>query len=75
MLLDTNQDLDTCQAELGVTVKQLKTPLTRRATQREGEEFAIDNGAFGGFDAQLFYRRHIEPPLFRTEELSEAVAQ
>ena len=54
VLLDTNHDLDTCQAELGVTVKQLKTPLTRRATQREGEEFAVDNGAFGGFDPQLF---------------------
>lgn len=54
VLLDTNHDLDICQAELGVTVKQLYTPLTRRAPQREGEEFAIDNGAFAGFDCVKF---------------------
>ncbi len=54
VLLDTPEDLDVCQKELGVPVEQLFTPLTRRAPQRPDQEFSIDNGAFGGFELRLF---------------------
>jgi hypothetical protein len=51
-LLDTSEDLAVCASDLGVEpsqVGQLLTPLTRFSNR--GGEFAIDNGAYSGFDA------------------------
>jgi hypothetical protein len=55
-LLDTGHDLSVCEAELGVPVEQLLTPLTGYRPQRPDESFAIDNGAFSGFDRTGFER-------------------
>jgi hypothetical protein len=49
-------DLSACEAELGVPVEQLMTPLTRYLAQRPAQEFAIDNGAFSGFNRAGFER-------------------
>lgn len=49
-MLDTPQDLDVCEAELGLPVEQLFTPLTRRDPQRPDAMFTMDNGAFGKFN-------------------------
>lgn len=55
VMLDTPTCLDECAAELGgAVVEQLFTPLTRYKPQRPEQNFAIDNGAFSNFDAQLF---------------------
>jgi len=54
VLLDTSEDLDICEAELGCPVQQLLTPLTRFRLQRPDARFAIDNGAFSRFDADSF---------------------
>jgi hypothetical protein len=57
-MLDTSQDYDQCAVELGVEPErcwQLLTPLTRYSNRgRAG--FAIDNGAFSGFDASAFLK-------------------
>ena len=53
-LLDNNQDLAECADELGVAVGQLLTPLTRRALRDPTAPWAIDNGAFGGFNFGWF---------------------
>lgn len=53
-MLDTSQDLDACEREIGVSVEQLLTPLTRYDPQRKDQNFAIDNGAFSKFDPQAF---------------------
>src|SRR5262245_17875336 len=55
-LLDTGQDLSACELEIGVAVEQLLTPLTRYLPQRPEQNFAIDNGAFAGFDRSAFER-------------------
>ncbi len=53
--LDTNQPLDECARQLGgIKVEQLFTPLTRRAPQKPDQYFAIDNGAYAGFQPKLF---------------------
>ncbi len=54
VLLDTSERLDVCQAELGVQVEQLFTPLTRFSAQKPEQKFAIDNGAFARFDMAAF---------------------
>lgn len=54
VLLDTSEALDVCAAELGCQVEQLLTPLSRFLRQKEHHEFAIDNGAFAGFNRQSF---------------------
>jgi len=54
VLLDTGQDLTVAAAELGCEVEQLLTPLTRYKLQRPESRFAIDNGAFSGFDEKSF---------------------
>jgi hypothetical protein len=56
VLLDTGpaQPLDECAEELGCEVEQLLTPLTRYKLQRPESRFAIDNGAFAGFDSRAF---------------------
>lgn len=54
VLLDTSQNLTECQAELGVPVEQLLTPLTRFLPQKPEDHFAIDNGAFAGFNRAAF---------------------
>jgi hypothetical protein len=54
VLLDTSEALDVCAMELGCEVEQLVTPLTRFVRQKAHHEFAIDNGAFAGFDKAKF---------------------
>jgi hypothetical protein len=54
VLLDTSHDLTVAAAELGCEVEQLLTPLTRFSPKQPGSRFAIDNGAFAGFDAEAF---------------------
>jgi hypothetical protein len=54
VLLDTSHDLQECSAELGCPVEQLLTPLTRFSRQNPEACFAIDNGAFAGFDRTSF---------------------
>jgi hypothetical protein len=56
VLLDTSEALDICASELGCGVKQLLTPLTGFLRQKESDEFAVDNGAFAGFDKDKFLR-------------------
>jgi hypothetical protein len=53
-LLDTSEDLSICEKELDCPVEQLLTPETRFIRQRPDQAFAIDNGAFSGFDRKLF---------------------
>lgn len=53
-MLDTSQDFDECQKELGLPVEQLFTPLTRYTPQRPKERFAVDNGAFSSFQEKAF---------------------
>lgn len=52
-LLDTPHDLQVASGELGCPVEQLLTPLTRYRLRGDGT-FAIDNGAFAGFDRKGF---------------------
>jgi hypothetical protein len=54
VLLDTSHDLTEASAELGCDVEQLFTPLTRFRPQDPESRFAIDNGAFAGFQADAF---------------------
>src|SRR5208283_1653873 len=54
VLLDTSEELAIAQEELGCMVEQLLTPLTRFKRQIPEAPFAIDNGAFSGFDAEAF---------------------
>lgn len=53
-LLDNGQDLDQCEAEIGITVGQLLTPLTRYRLRNPDRNWAIDNGAFSGLDVKAF---------------------
>ena len=54
VLLDTNHDLDEAAKELGCRVEQLLTPLTRFKAKKPDAPFAIDNGAFAGFNRSSF---------------------
>lgn len=71
-LLDNGQDLDECEAEIGCEVGQLLTPLTRYRLRDPSRPWAIDNGAFAGFDADAFVallereKHHRENCLFVT---------
>lgn len=49
-LLDNGQDLAKCEAEIGVTVGQLLTPLTRYRLRDASRPWAIDNGGFKQLD-------------------------
>lgn len=53
-MLDTSQPFDQCEKELGCSVEQLFTPLTRYSPQRQDGRFCIDNGAFSNFDPKAF---------------------
>lgn len=53
-MLDTSHDLAVCARELAAPTEQLLTPLTRYRLQREDQPFAIDNGAFSGFDERAY---------------------
>ena len=53
-LLDTSEDLEVCRQELGCPVEQLLTPLTRFKRQYPRKKFAVDNGAFAGFNQFAF---------------------
>lgn len=48
-MLDTSEDLDVCEQEIGCPVEQLLTPLTRFTRQAPEMPFAIDNGCFKRF--------------------------
>jgi hypothetical protein len=57
VLLDTSEALDVCAQELGVergSVKQLLCPTTGRLRQKNHDEFAMDNGAYAGFNVASF---------------------
>lgn len=54
VMLDTPQPLEECEAELGLPVEQLFTPLTRRNPQRLEQRFAMDNGAFARLEVSKF---------------------
>ena len=58
-LLDTSADLDLCASEIGCGVGQLMTPLTgfSNKARPKGYPWAIDNGAYAGFNAHNFKRR------------------
>lgn len=56
VFLDTSTDLKTCRRELSCEVFQLLTPLSRFNLQYPDEMFAIDNGAFSGFDKKAFLK-------------------
>lgn len=55
-LLDTSHDLNEASKELGCAVEQLLTPLTGFRAQQPDARFAIDNGAFAGFNRDRFER-------------------
>lgn len=54
VLLDTSQDLATCEAEIGSPVGQLLTPLTRYTLKDDSRPWAIDNGAYANFSEKAF---------------------
>lgn len=54
-LLDTSEDFDVCESEIGCQVGQLMTPLNGFTLKRR--PFAIDNGAFSGFKEDAFLSR------------------
>lgn len=54
-LLDSSHDIDAASKELGMECGQLITPLSGFVNR--GGKFAIDNGAFSGFDADKFRRK------------------
>jgi len=54
-LLDTSHDLVQCAAEFGCPVGQLLTPLTRFRLRNPDLPWAIDNGAYAGFDQPAFH--------------------
>lgn len=66
-LLDTGQDLDACESEIGVRVGQLLTPLTRYRLQDPHRPWAIDNGAYARFEPRSF-RSLLEREKARREE-------
>lgn len=53
-LLDNGQDLDACAAELGASVGQLLTPLTRYRLRDPTRPWAIDNGFYSAQDIPAF---------------------
>lgn len=53
-LLDNGQDLAECEAEIGVPVGQLLTPLTRYKLRDPNRPWAIDCGGFGKLDIPAF---------------------
>jgi len=53
-LLDTSEDLKVCEAEIGVKVEQLLTPLTRFKPQYPKEMCAIENGGFAEFKEKAY---------------------
>ncbi len=53
-MLDTNDDLDECAAELGHPTEQLFTPLTRYRNRHHDRRFGIDNGSFSRFNKKAF---------------------
>jgi len=56
VMLDTPDNLEECEKEIGVEVEELFTPLTRRNPKRPQSRFAIDNGAFSHFDHDGFLK-------------------
>lgn len=55
-MADTSEDLTVVEAEIGLPVEQLQTPLTNFNSQRPDDHFAIDNGCYRGFDRDKFRR-------------------
>ena len=71
-LLDNGQDLEKCALEIGCSVGQLLTPLTRYTLRDPDKPWAIDNGAFSKFDEDKFWSllkreyHHYQKCLFLT---------
>lgn len=55
-MADTSEELAVVEAEIGLPVEQLHTPLTNFAPQRPESHFAIDNGLFSRCDIAAFRR-------------------
>ena len=53
-LFDTSEDIAVCRDEIGGDAGQLLTPLTRFSLQYPELPWAIDNGAFAGFNQRAF---------------------
>lgn len=53
-LLDTPQDLEVCQQQIGCEVGQLLSPLTRRRLE-PGMVWGCDNGCFASFHEKTFF--------------------
>lgn len=55
VMMDTSRkEWERARADLGMEIEQLLTPLTRYNPHEPESRFAIDNGAFSGFNAKGF---------------------
>jgi len=64
-LLDTSDDLEIAEIEIGMPVGQLITPLTR--FRNRGGKFAIDNGGFSQCDVKGF-QSLLDREIYRKKE-------
>ena len=53
-MLDTSEDLDVCAVELGCSVEQLFSPLTRFTDRHPERRKAADNGGFKGLNIPAY---------------------
>lgn len=53
-MMDTSEDLETVEREIGCKCEELLTPLTRRSRKRLDGMYAIDNGAYSRFRKDAF---------------------
>jgi len=53
-MMDTSEDLDLVEFEIGCSCEELLTPLTRRTRKRPNGMFAIDNGSYSRFRLDAF---------------------
>ena len=77
-LLDTSEDLKTCSFELGCSVEQLFSPLTRFIDRHPNQMKAADNGGFGGLNIPaylaLLQREEHQQKRFRFVTVPDIVA-
>jgi hypothetical protein len=67
VLLDTSHDLDVAAAELACATGQLVTPLAGFRLRDDSRPWAIDNGAFAGFDEKAYLARLRRQEGFRRD--------
>lgn len=53
-MMDTSENLDLVEFEIGCSCEELLTPLTRRTRKRPNGMFAIDNGSYSRFRLDAF---------------------